>query len=94
MYTDKLITSRKYFKMAAKSGFPFFLTTLYGPYEADFTKCLNNYDHYMQFLSTQFGKGHTLLCLAQNTGPHIVVPSTKHRCFYKMPKMFWWCGIK
>ena len=24
MYTDKLITSRKYFKMAAKSGFPFF----------------------------------------------------------------------
>lgn len=41
---------------------------VYGPYEEDFTKCLNNYDHYMQFLSTQFGKGHTLLCLAQNTG--------------------------
>ena len=29
MYTEKLITSRKYFKMAARSGFPFFLTTLY-----------------------------------------------------------------
>ena len=41
---------------------------MYGPYEEDFTKCLNNYDHYMQFLSTQFGKGHTLLCLSQNTG--------------------------
>ena len=25
MYTDKLISSRKYFKMAAKSGFPFFV---------------------------------------------------------------------
>ena len=24
MYTDKLITARKYFKMAAKNGFPFF----------------------------------------------------------------------
>ena len=52
---------------------------MYGPYEEDFTKCLNNYDHYMQFLSTQ----------------HIVVmPSTKHRCFYKMPKMCWWGGIR
>ena len=30
MYTDKLITFRKYFKMAAKSGLPFLLlTTLY-----------------------------------------------------------------
>ena len=29
MYTDKLITSKKHFKMAAKSGFPFFWTTLY-----------------------------------------------------------------
>ena len=28
MYTDKLITSRKCFKMAAKSGFPYFWTTL------------------------------------------------------------------
>ena len=25
--------------------------------------------------------------------PHIVVLSTKHRCFYTIPKMFWWCGI-
>ena len=28
MYTDKLINSRKYFKMVAKSVFPFFGTTL------------------------------------------------------------------
>ena len=49
----------------------------------DFTKSDNNFDHYMQFLSTHLGKGHTLLCLAQNTG------------VYKISfKMFLWCGIR
>ena len=53
MYTDKLITSRKYFRMAAKSGFPF-----YGP------PCMNNTVPPRQNESTDiFGKSDLFLNL-------------------------------
>ena len=38
MYTEKLITSKKYFKMAAKSGFPFVFNHPVGRYHATCTR--------------------------------------------------------
>ena len=51
--------------------------------EEDFTPNVNNFDHYMPFLSINLFKGHTLLTLAQNTG-----------VFTKSPKLFWRCGAR